>query len=224
MERERTERSAEARVASVVARHGRTLVRVAQQWSSCADDALDAYQRALEIYVRRLDRVDERTELSWLRVVVRNEALAVRRQRGEALPVEEADLDGRPADDQRTVEELVTGSERVERSAEALRRIKPDEARALILKAQGFSYDEIGRSLGWSYTKVNRCITEGRARFLRVYADIEAGAECDRFAPTLSELARGRASATALLELRPHIRNCPACRAALRELHDAHAA
>jgi hypothetical protein len=45
-------------------------MRVARQWSLCADDALDAYQRALEIYVRRLASVDRRTELSWLKVVV----------------------------------------------------------------------------------------------------------------------------------------------------------
>jgi hypothetical protein len=66
---------------------------------------------------------------------------------------------------------------------------------------------------------VNRCITEGRARFLKVYAEIEAGEECDRFAPTLAALVGGTASADALLELRPHIRNCAACRATVRELH-----
>jgi hypothetical protein len=66
---------------------------------------------------------------------------------------------------------------------------------------------------------VNRCITEGRARFLKVYAAIEQGAECERFAPTLAALVGGTATADALLELRPHIRNCPSCRATVRELH-----
>jgi hypothetical protein len=88
-----------------------------------------------------------------------------------------------------------------------------------MLKAQGHSYHEIGESLGWTYTKVNRCITEGRARFLKVYAEIEAGAECERFAPTLAALVAGTASADALLELRPHIRNCSSCRATMRQLH-----
>ena len=88
-----------------------------------------------------------------------------------------------------------------------------------MLKAQGLSYAEIGEALGWTYTKVNRCITEGRARFLKVYAEIEAGEECARFAPTLAALVGGTASADALLELRPHIRNCSACRATVRELH-----
>ena len=73
--------------------------------------------------------------------------------------------------------------------------------------------------LQWTYTKVNRCITEGRARFLKIYAELEAGEACERFAPTLASLAAGTADADAMLELRPHLRNCPACRATVRDLH-----
>ena len=40
----------QARVATIVARHGDLLLRVARQYSLCADDAHDAVQRALEIY------------------------------------------------------------------------------------------------------------------------------------------------------------------------------
>ena len=211
--------AADARVSELVAHHERSLMRVAQHWSLCREDALDAYQRALEIYVRRLDSLDPATEIAWLKVVVKHEALAVRRQRAESVPVDELDLETHAADAQRPVDDLLAARERVSRSAEALRRIKPDEARALMLKAQGLSYQEIGERLSWTYTKVNRCITEGRARFLKVYAEIEAGAECERFAPTLAALVGGTAAADALLELRPHIRNCATCRATVRELH-----
>jgi RNA polymerase sigma factor (sigma-70 family) len=203
----------------VVAGHERTLMRVALQWSLCRDDALDAYQRALEIYVRRLDTVDPATEIAWLKVVVKHEALTIRRQRSESVPVDAADLDLQPSDAQRPLDDFLAGRERVTRSAEALQRLKRDEAKALVLKAQGLSYQEIGERLDWSYTKVNRCITEGRARFLKVYAEIEAGEACARFAPTLAALAGGTATADALLELRPHIRHCPACRATVRDLH-----
>jgi RNA polymerase sigma factor (sigma-70 family) len=215
----RSEPGADARVSQLVTRHERSLMRVALHWSLCRDDALDAYQRALEIYVRRLDSLDPATEIAWMRVVVKHEALAVRRQRADALPFEEVDYDGRAAEAQRPVDDLLAGRERVRRSAEALQRIKPDEAKALMLKAQGLSYAEIGEALSWTYTKVNRCLTEGRARFLRVYAEIEAGEECERFAPTLAALVAGTASADALLDLRPHIRNCATCRATVRELH-----
>ena len=194
-------------------------MRVAQHWSLCRDDALDAYQRALEIYVRRLDSLDPATEIAWMKVVVKHEALAVRRQRAEALPVEDVDFDGRPP---RRSARSTTCSPVASASSAPPRRCagsSPTRRRRSMLKAQGLSYAEIGESLGWTYTKVNRCITEGRARFLKVYAEIEAGDECERFAPTLAALVGGTATADALLELRPHIRNCATCRATVRELH-----
>jgi hypothetical protein len=135
------------------------------------------------------------------------------------MPNDDLDANDAVPDPHRPIDDLLDGRERVSRSAEALRRIKPDEARALMLKANGLSYEEIASELGWTYTKVNRCITEGRARFIRLYQEIEAGESCERFAPTLASLAAGTASAEALLELRPHIRNCSACRATVRDLH-----
>jgi DNA-directed RNA polymerase specialized sigma24 family protein len=44
-----------------------------------------------------------------------------------------------------------------------LAQLKPNERTGLCLLGAGFSYREIGRLRGWTYTKVNRCITEGRA-------------------------------------------------------------
>src|SRR5436305_13482114 len=65
--------------------------------------------------------------------------------------------------------------------------------------------------------KVNRCLTEGRRRFLERYAVIESGAECERWGDVLSAIADGEARADDLLAVRPHLRNCPACRARIRE-------
>ena len=58
-------------------------------------------------------------------------------------------------------------AERREGCREQARRLtglKPDERRALILKGEGYSYREICERTGWTYTKVNRCLAEGRAR------------------------------------------------------------
>ena len=44
-----------------------------------------------------------------------------------------------------------------------LAKLKPSERRALSLLALGYSYREICEQTGWSYTKVNRCLAEGRA-------------------------------------------------------------
>jgi RNA polymerase sigma factor (sigma-70 family) len=139
------------RVEAMVARHGAALIRVANQFSLCHDDALDAYQRALEIYLRRLDTVEQATEGAWLRVVVKHEAMAIRRTRQDSVGREDVDLD-EGVSALRDVDEAVASGERVERSVEALRALKPDEAKALMLKAQGLSYQEIGRRFGWTYT------------------------------------------------------------------------
>ena len=212
-------RRTDARVAAMVAAHGEALRRVARRYSASTEDAEDAVQRGLEIYVRRLARVDPATELAWLKVVVRHEALAVGRARGEAVGGGEIDLDAQPAPDQRPLDELVAGRERAGRVAEALRRLKPDEARALLLKADGLSYGEIGERMSWSYTKVNRALTEGRKRFFEVYGEIEAGEACEQAASALAALAHGRADARTIVELRPHLRHCSACRATVRRLH-----
>jgi RNA polymerase sigma factor (sigma-70 family) len=218
---ERPDVVAQARVSALVRQHHRSLLRVAQHWSASPEDAQDAVQRALEIYVRRIDSLDPATELSWLRVVVKHEAMAIRSRHADQIPADDLDEDERAGAEQRPVDDLLAGRERVRRSNEALGRLKPDEAKALLLKAQGLSYAEIGEALAWSYTKVNRCITEGRARFLKLYGELEAGETCEQFAPTLASLAAGTADADAMLDLRPHLRNCPACRATVRDLHES---
>ena len=208
-----------ARVTEVVARHERTLLRVARQASLCHDDALDAYQRALEIFVRRVDTVDRATEVAWLKVVVRHEAMAIRRARVESVAGDELDLDAFVPSVERSVEEKLVSEERVRRSAEALRALKPDEAKALMMTAHGLSYAEIGERNGWSYTKVNRAVTEGRRRFINTYNGIEAGEECERFEPIVQALSAGSATTAQVLKIRPHLRHCNACRATVRELH-----
>src|SRR5215217_5559659 len=160
----------ERRVAAIMSAHGRLLLHVAYQWSLCHDDALDAYQRGLEIFFRRAHTVNPATEVAWLKVVIKHEALAIRRSRQDGVSDEDpTDLDAAVPAAQRSLEEQVESGERVSRSAEALRSLKPDEAKALLLKAEGLSYAEIGERFGWTYTKTNRAITEGRKRFMKAY-------------------------------------------------------
>ena len=86
-----------------------------------------------------------------------------------------------------------------------------------MLTAHGYSYQEISEITGWSYTKVNRCLTEGRRSFRERFADIEAGRECERWRALLSAAADGEAAAGDLTALRLHLRGCAACRATLRD-------
>jgi RNA polymerase sigma factor (sigma-70 family) len=202
----------------MVTRHGAAVLRVANQFSLCHDDALDAYQRAFEIYLRKLDSVDPATEGAWLRVVAKHEAMAIRRARLASVDHDDVDLDTSVHHGLREVEEEVAGGERVDRSVEALRSLKPDEARALLLKAEGLSYQEIGKHFGWTYTKVNRSITEGRARFLKVFSRLEEGEECSAHEAALAALASGTATSADVVSIRPHLRHCATCRATVRDM------
>jgi RNA polymerase sigma factor (sigma-70 family) len=206
------------RVEAMVERHGAAVLRVANQFSLCHDDALDAYQRAFEIYLRKLDTVDPATEGAWLRVVVKHEAMAIRRGRLDSVDRDDVDLDSSVHSGLREVDDEVAGGERIDRSVEALRALKPDEARALLLKAEGLSYQEIGKHFGWTYTKVNRSITEGRARFLKVFTRLEEGEECEAHQPALTALAAGTATSAEVVSIRPHLRHCATCRATVREM------
>jgi RNA polymerase sigma factor (sigma-70 family) len=208
-------------VLSTVREHAATLLAVARRYSLCTDDAYDAYQRTLEIFLRRAGDLERETALAWLRKVVKHEALAVRATRQASVSRAEVDVDQHEASSLPDDDEQIARFERLGRAAEALQRLKPQEITALVLKAEGHSYREICEQTGWTYTKVNRCITEGRRSFLDRYARIEAGAECERFAPLISAMADGEASARDVVELRPHLRACPACRASLREQRGA---
>jgi RNA polymerase sigma factor (sigma-70 family) len=201
----------------LLARHGAQILATARRHAVTPEDAEDAYQRGIEILLTKAPSTSEDELIPWLKTVVKHEAWALRRQRERHSPVtDDGELRDRPAPTAVTHEQ----AERLERlrlGAEALGQLKPHEVRALRLKAEGFSYREICAMTGWSYTKVNRLLTEGRQAFLRRVSGIERGAECARYEPLLSALADGEASPEQLAILRPHMRTCLSCRARLRE-------
>src|SRR3954468_3744338 len=220
---QRSPEQAEQLVLDLIAAHADSLLRTARRYSLCADDAQDAYQRGLEILMRHSARLDADRAAGWLHTVVKHEALAINKTRSRILGGEEVDLDAIETRTSPSPEDRVLAFEQVARSAEALQRLKPQEVRALWLKAMGNSYQEICEATGWSYTKVNRCLAEGRKSFLARYAGIEEGEGCRRWAPVISAMVDGEASAEQLVALRPHLRNCAACRAAVRELRGSNA-
>ncbi len=202
---------------ALASRHGAQIIATARRYAATPEDAEDAYQRGLEILLTKAPTTSEEELVPWLKTVVKHEAFALRRQRERHSPVtDDGNLGDRPTPSAITHDQ----AERLEtlsQGAEALARLKPHEIHALLLKAEGYSYREIGELTGWSYTKVNRLITEGRQAFLRRVAAIQGGGECERLTPLLSALADGEASAEQLALLRPHMRTCLACRAALKE-------
>ena len=198
-------------------RHGEKILATARRYSVTREDAEDAYQRGLEILLTKAPVTDESELVPWLRTVVKHEAFAIRRQRERTTPTTDTgELGERPGPEGSTHEQAER-YERLRLGAEALRRLKPQEVRCLVLRAQGYSYEEICELTGWTYTKVNRCLTEGRRSLLQRVAGIESGGECLRLEPSLSALADGEASAADIRALRLHMRSCLSCRARLRE-------
>src|SRR3954452_25093040 len=200
---------------ALIARHGAQILATARRYSSTPEDAEDAYQRGLEILLTKAPSTSEHDLVPWLKTVVKHEAFALRRQRERhGMPTEHDALAATPVGD---AHEHVARLDQLQRGAEAMQRLKPQEVRCLLLLAEGHSYREICAITGFSYTKVNRCLAEGRTSFLRRVDGIEAGDECERLAPLVSAAADGEASAEDMLAVRRHLRSCLACRAALRE-------
>ena len=196
--------------------------RTARRFSLCAHDAEDAYQRSLEILLTKAPTARRDELRPWLHTVIKHEALALRRQRERSVSTEDA-CDGAgsvPALD-RGPDEAATGRERVQRTAEALGTLKPSEMQCLVLKALGYSYDEISSRTGYSWTKVNRSLTEGRRRFFERFGEIASGDACSRYLPLLSAACDGHASDRDERMLRAHLTACSGCRAALREFRSA---
>jgi RNA polymerase sigma factor (sigma-70 family) len=144
----------------LLARHGVTLRRVARRHSLCADDADDALQRASVILLTKAPTVDPGRLIAWMVVVTKHEAMAVRRARERHLHSERLDA---YASDRLDPAERAERSEYFDEARRALAALKANERLAVVLQGQGYSYAEICEMCGWTYTKVNRCLAEGRA-------------------------------------------------------------
>lgn len=206
----------------MLAREEAELRRTARRFSLCAEDAEDAFQRALEILLVKAPSDRPHELIRWTKTVVKHEALAIRRNRERLLgPARAA---GREADDPIAripaggdgPDERLERLEDVARSREALRALKPAELRSLTLLAAGYSYAEIGEITGFSATKVNRSLAEGRERFRRLLSLSEDGSRCAELGPLLSAYCDGEASREDEGVVQEHLRACAGCRATMR--------
>lgn len=209
----------------LIALHERALRQTARRYSLCPADAEDAFQRALEILLTKAPTVDSRDLIRWMQTVTKHEALAVRRNRERLLGTaplpavgEEEDVDWMaliPAPTDGPAERAER-HELVIRSREALQTLKPAELKALTLLAEGYSYTEISELTGFSRTKVNRCLAEGRERFRAVLAGTESGSRCKELRSLISAFCDGETTPTETATLREHLRACAHCRSVMR--------
>jgi RNA polymerase sigma factor (sigma-70 family) len=205
----------------MIARYEGALRRTARRYSFDAEDADDAYQRALEIVLTKAPTTDLRELIRWTQTVTKHEALAVRQSREKLLGYQRT-REG--AEDPMALipaggdgpDEQVERREDMARSREALQALKPAELRALGLLAEGYSYVEIGERTGWSQTKINRLLAEGRASFRALVSSSEDGSRCRELRPLLSAFCDGEAGRRETAAVREHLRACAPCRATMR--------
>ena len=149
-------------VLETLARDRAALVRYAWSVTGCREDAEDTVQAAALIALRRTDVRGPRA-IGWLLTVIRHEAY---RRHATALRAARRDIEVRRA--RAGVSHPLAAPERDVDGLLDLRAAfaacTPDERRALAGRMTGHSYHEIATRHDWTYTKVNRCVTEGRAR------------------------------------------------------------
>ncbi len=148
-------------------------------------EAEDALHDALESFLRHFDPTvdsDPDYPVKWLTTTVKRAGWA-RARRASARAAHEigpiiAAADGEPREPIELLHDASADlSEATLRSESCLEfrvhfaELKPDQRRALSLLAIGLSYAEIQALTGWSHTKVNRCLSEGRARLRELRRD-----------------------------------------------------
>ena len=139
-------------------------LRTARRVSFCEDDAHDALQRASLILLEKAPDYPEARLTAWMHVVTRREALALRRERERHVGPDLSELAEVLPCAGPCPAEQAERRDAARQRARDLAQLKPAERRALVLRAEGYSYREICALTGWTYTKVNRSLAEGRAR------------------------------------------------------------
>ncbi len=143
------------------------LRRQARRHAPGEAEAEDALQEASIDFLRFYDGPPGVDAVRWLNTAIKHRAWEqghkLRRARGRTvIELEDGSEIQIPA---ATVDpaERVGRSEEVERFIAAMMQLKPDQRTALIMFGLGYSYRDICERRGWTHTKVNRCLAEGRA-------------------------------------------------------------
>jgi RNA polymerase sigma-70 factor, ECF subfamily len=154
----------------LVERHSRRLFRLAYRMTGNEHDAEEVVQDAFLRAYRRLDRFEARSNFgTWLYRICANCALdLMRKQHAEQArrePVARED-DPEAADPLEAIPSSDAGPERLVLSAEmgagvraAMDSLSPTERAAFLLRhVEGFSIEEIGRSLGLNDGATKNCV------------------------------------------------------------------
>jgi RNA polymerase sigma factor (sigma-70 family) len=155
------------------AAHHRRLLAISTRNSPSVEDAEEALHDAFTLFIDHFDPDGQAPPVAWLTLTLKRRCWATYRHQ-RLLPMQPLSPTLTPLQPspetaaQRPLHELAEITHDAKRMRGAFKQLKPNERRALSMLALGYSYTEIAERTGWTYTKVNRCITEGRARLRRL--------------------------------------------------------
>lgn len=147
--------------------HRRRLLSIANHNAPSPEDAEEALHDAFVLFINHFDPDSAAPPLAWITLTLKRRCWASHRhlQLTQRLTSPTGHLPAQAIRNTlRLPEELLEATETTQHARHLIARLKPDERRALTLLALGYSYREICDLTDWTYTKVNRCIAEGRAR------------------------------------------------------------
>lgn len=157
---------------------GSLLRRQAQRHAPSPADAEDALQEACFQFLRAYHGpLDRSNALPWMMLVTKRCAWAIGRHQHRELPIGFHEgigfQGGALCPERRGPEKTAELDAELSERWELLERLKRDERAALVAVGLGYSYQEIAQRNHWTYTKVNRCISEGRAALRKMVAEGE---------------------------------------------------
>jgi RNA polymerase sigma factor (sigma-70 family) len=162
------EREVRAMAGRIYSERRSYLLNIARRNAASEADAEEALHDSFAAFITDFDPHGGAPALAWLTLALKRRCWRLRDnshldRRVFSLPVsrheEPSGLIERRPTEARPMPERI--AERDEARAR-LAALKPDERTAIVQHAAGFDYAEIGRRLGWTHTKVNRCLYEGR--------------------------------------------------------------
>ncbi len=149
--------------------HRSRLLAIAKRNSDSGEQAEEALQDAFISFIEHFDPKSDSPPLAWLTLTLKRRCWALYRLQRRGWQ-QRSERDGKRCSDAELLagpsqrpDDLLDLAEEVVVIRSQLASLKPAERRALSLLALGYSYREIGQITGFSYTKTNRCLSEGRA-------------------------------------------------------------
>jgi RNA polymerase sigma factor (sigma-70 family) len=152
------------------ANHYPYLLGIAIRNAPTKSDAEEALQDAFVLFITHFKPGSDAPPLAWITLTLKRRCWALYHRQATGIHLAQS---LQTYSTQRhyplffqgpTPEELIELTELKTQTKKAITQLKPAERVAITYQALGFSYADIRQLTGWTYTKVNRCITEGRAK------------------------------------------------------------